>query len=680
MSSQASSKFSEALAYASSQSAMAKSRVSEQISGTPKPVHEQMFASVESAYADASSRAAAKYQSFVAPTTSFALPTGSPYESVSSVASARLSAALSAASAQYSKAKIAVGVESTPVPQSILNEAQRRYYEGIGYAYDQYSSYVESASKAIRSAGVPFIPTTTPAYQALVSSAQVQYALASAAASSALAEALASASSVAGVKTTTPAQSVLDAASEQYSSAMARASTMLYGTQTPAYESMIAVASSRYQDVISGASESYDSLMSAARSAAGAETTGNSVFQNAAEAAASQYSAALLAAQSAYSQVSSDASQAVYGTSTHAVASASSAFSAYIYGTEPAWTEQMASQAAANWEAVVGAASERIYGQPTPYYAAFVDQASGAAAQVTSVAASAAAQATSAANDHYSAVASLLSSLVSGKEADFTDRVFSQFSSAYYTGAPAAVSAASSAAAGAYSDAASAVSAMFTPPAAIEDILASVTAQLDAAVSAASEQVYGTEPGTVEKATSAAASVASDAASGASSVADQVSSKISQAVYGTPAPYFQQAQSNIALTANNAVSQVYSALFSPAPEPVASQASSGANAIYESAASVAGDTYSAASSVAEDAASRVSELVFGAERTGALESARKRIEEAVESARVQIEGFAGDAGSAFAQGTSMVKDTAASAASGASSVASSVSKRMKDEL
>ncbi|KAF2155760.1 hypothetical protein K461DRAFT_265264 [Myriangium duriaei CBS 260.36] len=674
--SQAGIQFSQALAYAASQSAVAKSRVSVQISGTPKPIHEQMLASVEAAYSEAASRAGVKYSSVLRRTTAFALPTPPPYESVSSVASSRLAVALSAASAQYSKAKIAAGIEPTPVPQSVLNEAQRRYYEGIGYAHDQYSSYVSSASKAIRSAGLPLRPATTPAYQTWLASAQSQYAAASAVASSALADALASASSVAGVRETTPAQSLLDAASEQYSAAMAQASTILYGTQTPAYEAMMSAASSRYQDVLAGASDSYDSLVSAARSAAGAQTTENSVFQNAADSAASQYTAALLAAQSAYSQVSSDASQVIYGTSTNQVASASSAFSAYVYGTEPAWTEDVAAKAAENWEAIVAAASDRIYGQPTPFYAGLADQASGAAAQVTSAASNAASQVSSAANDQYSAVASLFASLVSGQEPEFTDRVFAQLSSAYYTGAPAAASSASSAAASVYSDASSVISSIFTPPAAIDDILASVSANLDAAVVAASQQVYGTQPGTVEKATSAAASVASDAAKSASSAADQVSSKVSEVIYGTPAPYLEQAQSN----ANDAITKIYSALFSPTPEPVASQVVSGANDAYASAASVAGDTYSAASSVVEGAASQVSELVFGAERTSALESARKRIEEAVESARVQIEGFAGDASSVISHGTSAVKDTAASVASSASSAAESVQKRVKDEL
>ncbi|GAM82738.1 hypothetical protein ANO11243_007240 [Dothideomycetidae sp. 11243] len=680
LSSQASSRFNDALAYAASQSALAKSRVSEQISGTPKPIHEQMLASVESAYADASSRAALKFQSVVQHTTVLSLPSQLAYESVSSAASSRLSVALSAASAQYSQAKIAVGIEPTPVPQSILNEAQRRYYEGIGYAHDQYSSYVSSASKAIRSAGLPVAPSTTPAYQALLGSAQSQYALASAAASSALAQALASASSVAGVKETTPAQSVLNAASDQYSSAVARASSALYGTQTPAYEAMMSAASSRYQEILSGASETYDSITSAAKSAGGAQATEESVLQSAAGAAASQYSAAVLAAQSAYSQVSADASQAIYGTSTNMVASASSAFSAYVYGTEPAWTDEVAAQAAKNWEAIVAAASDRIYGQPTPFYANVAGQASDAAAQVTSVASNAAAQVTSAADVQYSAISSLFSSLVSGREEDFTARVFSQLSSAYYTGAPAAASSASSAAVSVYSDASSVITSVFTPPAAIDDILASVSANLDAAVSAASQQVYGTEAGTIEKATSAAASAASNAAAAASSAASQASSKASEAVYGTPAPYLQQIQSNLALSANDAITKVYAVLFDPTPEPVASQVVSGASGAYESAASIVGDTYAAASSVADGAASRVSEMVFGPERTTALESARKRIEEAIESARIQIEGFAGDAGNAIAQGTSAVKDTAASAASGASSVAESVVQRVKDEL
>lgn len=83
---------------------MAKSRASVQVSGTPKPVHEQMFSSIESAYSGSLNAASKRLQDALGYTESvtsmFSSPTQGVMESISSVASSRLAEGLSQASAQ----------------------------------------------------------------------------------------------------------------------------------------------------------------------------------------------------------------------------------------------------------------------------------------------------------------------------------------------------------------------------------------------------------------------------------------------------------------------------------------------------------------------------------------------------------------------------------------------------
>ena len=94
---EASSKYDAAIQAAKDHYSNAISRASEQISGTPQPVHEQMFSSIESAYSGAVVAASSRLQDAVG-----VLPTSTQnaWESISSVASSRLSDGLSQASAQ----------------------------------------------------------------------------------------------------------------------------------------------------------------------------------------------------------------------------------------------------------------------------------------------------------------------------------------------------------------------------------------------------------------------------------------------------------------------------------------------------------------------------------------------------------------------------------------------------
>lgn len=149
---QANDAYSSAIHVASSNLDKAKSIISEQISGTPKPIHEEMLSSADSAYSGAIAAASSRLDAAAASLSSVsnaAFPTQGHLESISSVASANYQAALAAASSQYSSAKVAVGATPTPAAQRYLDDARRSYYEAIGYAYAQYDEYTGQASSAI---------------------------------------------------------------------------------------------------------------------------------------------------------------------------------------------------------------------------------------------------------------------------------------------------------------------------------------------------------------------------------------------------------------------------------------------------------------------------------------------------------------------------------------------------
>src|SRR4051812_7149376 len=93
---QANSAYSSAVNAASSHLEKAKKIISEQISGTPKPVHEEMLSSADSAYSGAVAAASSRLSAAAASLPSFSgsvIPTQGSLESVSSVASANYQAA-----------------------------------------------------------------------------------------------------------------------------------------------------------------------------------------------------------------------------------------------------------------------------------------------------------------------------------------------------------------------------------------------------------------------------------------------------------------------------------------------------------------------------------------------------------------------------------------------------------
>ncbi|KAG9858812.1 hypothetical protein KCU68_g434, partial [Aureobasidium melanogenum] len=577
---------------------------------------------------------------------SIADPVQSALSSISSIASSRLQEGLSSASAQFEHAKSAVGASPTPVQQGVLADAQRRYYEMVGYAYDRYSAF-ESAGRDMVAAR----PTSTSGYSDTLVAAQSQYSSAVDVASRNMDSILSSARSVVSGTTQSPAQSLIDQASSQYDAATSSASSYLviasskaseaiYGTQPAMYENLLASAQSQYDAAYSAASSTLNNILDSASSTAGP------AFDTAFE----QYELAVSAAGEQYSRASVKASEAIYGTSTGSVESIASAASTAIYGSETPWTEAAASQASENWEMLVSKASEQVYGSPTPLFSQASEYAS---------------QATVAVVEQYAAVSALFDELVNGREPEYTESVWSRLQSAYSTGAPAIASSASSYAQDVYASASSFYESAFTPPPTVEALLDNVNEQINSAVDAVSAQIYGTTKGNVEQMTEAVSSAYND-----------VASRASEAVYGTTTGYAEAAQSQIVDAASSAQQAISEALFGT---PSAAAAAS----IYTSIASVASENRDAVVSKAveqyEAATSAASSAIYGSEK-GAFESAQSRLSVAMASASSRLAEFGETASKATDDSVSKVVEAAQEAASSASSVAESVSARVRDEL
>ncbi|RYN36889.1 hypothetical protein AA0112_g4584 [Alternaria arborescens] len=540
---EASSRYNDAVSAASKQLENAKAQLSLLVSGEPQPAHQTMLSYFEKAYSDSLAVASERLSNAMQYTESVksyaAGPTQGYFESVSSIASSRLSEGLSQASAQFA-----------PQSTGVADSARRQYYEAIGLAHARYSEFVGAASSAA------------------------------------------------------------------------------YGPQQGTVESLASVASA-----------------SAASAASAVSGSAESVASYVSGSAQSAVSNAQAAAESAASQISSG-----------------------VIGSETPWTESVASQASQNWEALIAQASSQVYGQPTPWAESVYSQAGAYGAQATAAAAS-----------QYAEVQALISELVIGKEPDFTESVMSRFASAYSTGLPAAmasaqlyasegINAASSyagdgyeavteAAADAYASASSVVSAVFTPPAMIEDVLSQASASLDLAVESASIALYGTPKGAAEQASESVASAYSS-----------IQSQVSEKFYGT-----QSAQDSFSSAAVSAQAAISAAIFgTPTAADYVASATSGAGGVYSSISSAASaNAEYVASAVSENASyisSAASSAVYGPEQ-GAMESATSRIASAVAAANSRIASmYAAASGSAE------------EAASSISSAATQATQAVKDEL
>ncbi|KAH8726552.1 hypothetical protein GQ44DRAFT_726115 [Phaeosphaeriaceae sp. PMI808] len=561
-------------------------------------------------------------------------------ESATSIASERFAQAVTAAS---------YAIYGTPTPtaiiQTVQHQASSRYSAAVRLASEQFDNAKSQVS--ILAAGTP-----KPAHESILSMVEKAYSDSVDAAYDKLQAALHYTNSVksyAAGPTQGYFESVSSIASSRLSAGLSQASAQFSqptGASRQYYEA-VGLAHARYSEFVGAASSAvYGPQQGAVESLA-------SVASVSAAALASQVSGSIeSAASNAQSVAGSVASQVGSG----------------VIGSETPWTDSVASQASVNWDAVIAKASNQVYGQPTPWAESVYSQAGVYGAQATAAAA-----------QQYNDIQALISELVIGKEPVFTESIMMRFSSAYYTGVPAAAAsaqsyagdsyeaassyagenyeAASSYAADAYTSASSVVSSIFTPPAAIETILSQVSAQIDAAVESASIAVYGTPKGAAEQGSE---SVVSAYAS--------IQSQISEKIYGT-----QQVQDSFTAAAANAQQAISQAIFgTPTAADYVASVTSGAGDAYSSISSAASENadyaYSVASEQASKVASAASSAIYGPEQ-GAMESANNRIAAAVEAANSRISEI-------YAQASMGVGD----AASSISSAAAQATQHAKDEL
>lgn len=376
ISSAASSAYSVAMAGAAERYSQALSVVSVQVSGTPKPVHEQMLASVTSAYGNAVAAASsqlnvalgAAQSGLFATTATNALPTIPTlvdWAQVESIAALRLNEGRSWAEQQYESAKVAIGL-ATPTPTDIS-----------GTASSIASAAGESLSAATAAAGEnaeKLLQNAQYSYYAGLGVAQVRYSEFLAAASSAL-------SSITATPTPTDfagtVSSVASVASESAASVASVAGENASAAASAASESAASVASAVEENASSVAAAGYDNV------AAG--------YDSAAAAAGSAGTFALESWNAMLEQISNQ----VYGAPT-----------------PTPWYESLCSAAG-------------------DYAASATEVIGGGAGTVTSAAGTYAAAATDEASKQYVVVSSIVSELLVGKEPTFSESVFSRLAGAY---------------------------------------------------------------------------------------------------------------------------------------------------------------------------------------------------------------------------------------------------------
>jgi hypothetical protein len=457
-----SSRYSEAVRLASEQFENAKSHLSVLASGTTQPAYQTLLSGFEKAYSDSVAAASAQVQGALQYTESVksyaAGPTQGYFESVSSIASSRLSEGLSQASAQF----------AAQPTDSALDGARRQYYEAIGLAHGRYSEFVGAASSAVygpQQGTVESLASVASASAASIASGVSGSALSLASDAQEVAESLASQVSSGVIGSETPwSESVASQASENWEALIAKASNQVYGQPTPWVASVYsqagaygaqatAAAAQQYSDVQALISELVigkepdftESVMSRFASAyytgipaVVASSLAGESFEAATDYAADAYASASSVVSSVFtppaavetilSQASEQidsalesASIAVYGTpkgaaeqASESVASAYSSIQAqvseYVYGTQQAQDSFTAAAVSAQ-----AAISEAIFGTPT---------ATGYAASVTSGAGDVYESVASGASEVYSSAAS-----VASENADYA---YSKVSSAIY--------------------------------------------------------------------------------------------------------------------------------------------------------------------------------------------------------------------------------------------------------
>lgn len=519
---EAKSRYTNAISQASEQLENAKSQLSVLISGTPKPVHETMLSYFEKAYSDSVAVAQERLEAALQYTDSIksyaAGPTQGYFESVSSIASVRLSEGLNQASAYLSQ------------PTGVADNAQQQYYQAVGLAHARYSEFVNAASTAVYGSKEGTAESLASVASASAASAA---SVVAEAAGSAVTNAQAAAQSVASqvssgvIGSETPwTESVASQASENWASLIAQASSQVYGKPTPWAESVYSQAGVYGAQATAGVAEQYAHVQALiSELVIGKEPDFTESVMNRFSSAYYTGMPAVVASASSYASEQFEAASSVAGSGYEAVTdaaadaytSASSVVQAVF--TPPAMIEDVLSQASASIDLAVESASIALYGTPK-----------GAAEEASSSVASA-----------YSSIQSQVSVQVYG-----TQHAMDSFSSAAIS-AQAAIS-----------------EAIFGTPTA-GDYVASAT------------QVAGDAYAAVSSAASANAEYI---ASGASENAAYASSVISSAIWGPEQGAMESANSRIAAAvevANSRIAEMYAAAAKSA-EAAASSVASAASA------------------------------------------------------------------------------------------------------
>ncbi|KAH7392422.1 hypothetical protein DE146DRAFT_140542 [Phaeosphaeria sp. MPI-PUGE-AT-0046c] len=516
---QVSSRYSDAVRLASEQFANAKSQVSLLASGTPKPAHESLLAMIEKAYSDSVDAASDRLQYALQYTESVksyaAGPTQGYFESVSSIASSRLSAGLSQASAQFSQ------------PTGV----SRQYYEAVGLAHARYSEFVGAASSAVygpQQGTVESLASVAAASAASIASGVSESAQAVAANAQSVAGSVASQVSSGVIGSETPwSESVASQASVNWEAVIAKASNQVYGQPTPWAESVYSQAGAYGAQATDAAAQQYADVSALiSELVLGKEPAFTESIMNRFASAYYTGVPAVVASAQSYAGDSYEAASAYAGDSYDAASS----FAADAYSsaslvvssifTPPAAIETILSQASAQLDAAVDSASIAVYGTPK-----------GAAEQASESVVSA-----------YASIQSQISEKVYGTQQvqdSFTSAAASaqQAISQAIFGTPTAgdyVMSATSTAGIYYSSIASVASEK------AEYAYSAASEQASKVASAASSVVYGPEQGAMESASSRIAlaveaanlrisEIYAQASKGAEDVASSVSSAATQA-------------------------------------------------------------------------------------------------------------------------------------------------------
>ncbi|KAL6804957.1 hypothetical protein GGI42DRAFT_323253 [Trichoderma sp. SZMC 28013] len=324
--------------------------------------------------------------------------------SATKAAEAAYASAISLASDQYSSASsiISAQVHGTPTPavqNQLLSSVSAAYDQAVAAASSRFKDVVDAASAGVYGTPTPTQATPTLAHWSKVESiaaerlnegklwAELQYQ---------------SALIALGLATATPTSTSV---AEKY-----------YEQAKYNYYAGLGMAHDRYNNFLSAASSALSSLTATPTPTPVALT----------DSAISMASAAGKVAESAYSKA------------TENVASAIEAVDESISALHDAATEQIYNAGLAigeTWGTVVSQLSIDIYGQPTPaaigWYEGLASNAQAVVASATSAVGKATQTASAGAAEEYESVSQLVSELIVGREAPFTESVLSRLQAAY---------------------------------------------------------------------------------------------------------------------------------------------------------------------------------------------------------------------------------------------------------